>query len=54
VNTSIPLHKHYKKTITHKDMGGNRGLNTQHVIDGIGTRCDKTKPMENEKWISDD
>jgi hypothetical protein len=33
------LHKHYKKTITYKDMGVNRGLNT-HVIDGIVTRCD--------------
>ncbi|XP_071226368.1 uncharacterized protein [Salvelinus alpinus] len=30
-------------------MRGNRGLNTQHVIDGIGTRCDgrQYKPMEN-------
>ncbi|KAM9421147.1 uncharacterized protein ACWYII_021356 isoform 1-T2 [Salvelinus alpinus] len=30
-------------------MRGNGGLNTQHVIDGIGTRCDgrQYKPMEN-------
>jgi hypothetical protein len=34
-------------------MRGNRGLNTQHVIDGIGTRCDGRQDKENEKWISD-
>ena len=44
------------KTISDKDMRGNRGLNTQQVMNGIENRCvweDKTKPMENEKWIND-
>ena len=36
-------------------MRGNRGLNTQHVLMGLepGVMEDKTKPMENEKWIND-
>ena len=27
------------KTISDKDMRGNRGLNTQQVMNGIETRC---------------
>jgi hypothetical protein len=34
------VYKHYKKQLPTMTMRGNRGLNTQHVIDGIGTRCD--------------
>ena len=36
------------ETIMDKDMGKNRGLNTQHVIDGIGISCDD-KTRQN-KW----
>ena len=36
-------------TITDKDMGGNRGLNTQHVTDGIGTICDGRQDKTNGK-----
>jgi hypothetical protein len=43
------VQKHNKKTTTDKDMGGNRGLNTQHVIDGIGTRCDGGQDKTNGK-----
>ena len=34
-------------------MGGNRGLNTQHGIDGIGTRCDGRQDKPNRKWKVD-
>ena len=35
--------------------GGNRGLNTQHVMMELkpGVWEDKTKQMENKKWIDD-
>jgi hypothetical protein len=41
-----PTHRH----------GGNRGLCTQQVIEGIETRCEEKqdKTHENEKWIDDD
>ena len=54
--------KHYtdnKQSLT-KDMRGNRGLNTQQVMDGIGTRCvgrrqDKTngKWKMDQRWLED-
>jgi hypothetical protein len=31
-------------------MRGNRGLNTQHVTDGIGTRCEGRQDKTNGKW----
>lgn len=36
-------------------MGGNRGLNTQHVMMELkpGVWEDETEQMENEKWIND-
>ena len=43
------VHKHLQITITDKDMRGNRGLNTQHIIDGIGTRCDTRQVKTNRK-----
>ena len=43
------LHITYNRTISDKDMRGNRGLNTQHVIDGIGTRCEGRQDKTNGK-----
>ena len=40
---------HTIKTISDKDMRGNRGLNTQHVIDEIGTRCEGSQDKTNGK-----
>ena len=34
-------------------MVGNRGLNTQHVIDGIETRCEGRQDKTNGKWKMD-
>jgi hypothetical protein len=34
-------------------MGGNRGLNTQHVIDGIRTSCEGRQDKTNGKWQMD-
>jgi hypothetical protein len=34
-------------------MRGNRGLNTQHVIDGIGTRCEGRQDKNNGKLKMD-
>jgi hypothetical protein len=39
----------YNKTISDKGMRGNKGLNTQHVIDGIGTRCKGRQDKTNGK-----
>jgi hypothetical protein len=40
---------HTNKTISDNDIRGNRGLNTQHVIDGIGTRCEGRHDKTNGK-----
>jgi hypothetical protein len=47
------LHLTYNHTIADKDMRGNRGLNTQHVIDGIVTRCEGRQDKTNGKCKMD-
>jgi hypothetical protein len=50
-----PSRTKYKQpeTISDKDMMGNRGLNTQQVMDGIETRCVGRQDKTNGKWKMD-
>jgi hypothetical protein len=43
------VHKLLQSTLPDKDMGGNRGLNTQNGIDGIETRCEGRQDKTNGK-----